>query len=199
MSSRSSCSEIAVHIASAAPLAVDRDGIPAGRSRARASHLPSSSSHESGKPESPASRRSCTGRSTRSTRSTRSCRQAWVRDDKKTIGDLVKELSAKVGENIRREALRPLPDGRRSKRRRGAAQVLERASQALRRSTRRRAHYRFRFRRPRSPRRGDQGRRRRWGRASGSSSAAATSCAARSSRRWAWTASAPTTWECSAP
>jgi elongation factor Ts len=26
--------------------------------------------------------------------------QAWIRDDKKTIGDLVKELSAKTGENI---------------------------------------------------------------------------------------------------
>jgi elongation factor Ts len=26
--------------------------------------------------------------------------QAWVRDPKKTIGDLVKELSAKTGENI---------------------------------------------------------------------------------------------------
>jgi elongation factor Ts len=26
--------------------------------------------------------------------------QAWVRDPKKTIGDLVKELSAKTGENV---------------------------------------------------------------------------------------------------
>jgi elongation factor Ts len=26
--------------------------------------------------------------------------QEWIRDNKKTIGDLVKELSAKVGENI---------------------------------------------------------------------------------------------------
>jgi elongation factor Ts len=27
--------------------------------------------------------------------------QAWVRDPKKTIGDLVKELSAKTGENVK--------------------------------------------------------------------------------------------------
>jgi elongation factor Ts len=26
--------------------------------------------------------------------------QEWIRDPKKTIGDLVKEMSAKVGENI---------------------------------------------------------------------------------------------------
>jgi len=26
--------------------------------------------------------------------------QPWVRDDKKTIGELVKEVSAKIGENI---------------------------------------------------------------------------------------------------
>ena len=90
--------EIALHIASAAPLAVDRDGIPAAEVE-RERRIAEQQFAESGKPEN-AAREDRQGKIDRSTSSTRCMSQAYVRDDKKTIGDLVKELSAKVGENI---------------------------------------------------------------------------------------------------
>ena len=40
------------------------------------------------------------GRSRLTTRTTRSMHQPWIREPKKTVGDLIKEASAKVGENI---------------------------------------------------------------------------------------------------
>src|SRR6476661_6719223 len=80
--------EIALHIASAAPLAVERERRIAEQQFA-----------ESGKPES-LREKIVQGKVDSFFKQHTLLSQEYVRDKKKTIGDLVKELSAKVGENI---------------------------------------------------------------------------------------------------
>jgi len=90
--------EIALHIASAAPLAVDRDGIPAAEVE-RERRIAEQQFAESGKPES-LREKIVQGKVDAFYKQHTLMSQEYVRDPKKTIGDLVKALSAKVGENI---------------------------------------------------------------------------------------------------
>ena len=78
---------------------------------------------------------------------------------KKTIGDLVKEVSAKTGENIQVRRFVALP-ARRGLRRHGRTPLSARPAQALRRGARRREGVRLRLRDDRpAGRRGRRGRR----------------------------------------
>jgi elongation factor Ts len=90
--------EIALHIASASPLAVDRDGIPAAEVE-RERRIAEQQFAESGKPES-LREKIVQGKVESFYKQHTLMSQEYVRDNKKTIGDLVKELSAKVGEKI---------------------------------------------------------------------------------------------------
>jgi elongation factor Ts len=90
--------EIALHIASAAPLSVDRDGIPAAEVE-RERRIAEQQFAESGKPES-LREKIVQGKVDSFYKQYTLLSQEYVRDNKKTIGDLVKELSAKVGEKI---------------------------------------------------------------------------------------------------
>jgi len=90
--------EIALHIASAAPLAVDRDGIPATEVE-RERRIAEQQFAESGKPES-LREKIVEGKVEAFYKQHTLLSQEYVRDPKKKVGDLVKELSAKVGENI---------------------------------------------------------------------------------------------------
>jgi elongation factor Ts len=90
--------EIALHIASAAPLAVDRDGIPAADVE-RERRIAEQQFAESGKPDS-LREKIVEGKVEAFYKQNCLLSQEYVRDPKKKVGDLVKELSAKVGENI---------------------------------------------------------------------------------------------------
>jgi elongation factor Ts len=90
--------EIALHIASAAPLAVDKDGIPAAEVE-RERRIAEQQFAESGKPES-LREKIVQGKVDSFYKQHTLMSQEYVRDNKKTIADLVKELSARVGENI---------------------------------------------------------------------------------------------------
>jgi len=83
---------------SASPLAVDRDGIPAAEVE-RERRIAEQQFAESGKPES-LREKIVQGKVDSFYKQHTLMSQEYVRDNKKTIGDLVKELSAKVGENI---------------------------------------------------------------------------------------------------
>jgi elongation factor Ts len=92
---------IAEHIAAGVPapaLAVRREEIPADVvERERRIHVEQAA--ESGKPEHIVGKM-VDGRVEKFYRDVALLDQPWVRDDTKSIGDLVKELSAKTGENI---------------------------------------------------------------------------------------------------
>jgi elongation factor Ts len=90
--------EIALHIASAAPLSVDKDGVPADAVE-REKRIFEEQARESGKPENIISKM-VEGKVESYYKEVVLLSQPWVREPKKTIGDLVKEASARVGENI---------------------------------------------------------------------------------------------------
>ncbi|HEX6536268.1 MAG TPA: translation elongation factor Ts [Gemmatimonadaceae bacterium] len=90
--------EIALHIASAAPLAVDKSGVPA-EAVEKERRIFEQQVRESGKPEHLVAK-IVEGKVEAYYKQVALLSQEWIRDPKKTIGDLVKELSAKVGENI---------------------------------------------------------------------------------------------------
>jgi elongation factor Ts len=90
--------EIALHIASAAPLAVDKGGIPP-ETVERERRIAEQQVAESGKPENIRAK-IVEGKIEAFYKDHTLLSQPWIRDPKKTIGDLVKELSAKVGENV---------------------------------------------------------------------------------------------------
>jgi elongation factor Ts len=90
--------QIAEHIAGAAPVAVDRDALPpevVARKRAAFEE----DAHASGKPDDLRAK-IVDGKMKAYFRDVALMEQPWVREPKLTIGDLVKELSAKTGENI---------------------------------------------------------------------------------------------------
>jgi elongation factor Ts len=89
---------IAEHIAAAAPIAVDKDSVPAEKveSERRIFHQ---QVLESGKPENMIEK-IVEGKIQAFYKDVALMHQEWVRDGSKTIGDLVKETSAKTGENI---------------------------------------------------------------------------------------------------
>ena len=89
---------VAEHVAAAAPLAVDKDQIPADKIESER-RIFVEQVRSSGKPENMIEK-IVDGKIEAYYKDVALLHQAWVRDPKKTIGDLVKETSAKTGENI---------------------------------------------------------------------------------------------------
>lgn len=89
---------IAEHIAAAAPLAVDRDQIPAERIE-QERRIFVEQVKQSGKPANLVDK-IVEGKVEAFYKEVCLLSQPWVRDDKKTVGELVKELSGKTGENV---------------------------------------------------------------------------------------------------
>ena len=90
--------QIAEHIAAAAPLAVDKDAVPADKV-ARERSIFEEQARQSGKPENIIAKM-VEGKVESYYKEVVLLSQPWVREPKKTIGDLIKETSSKVGENI---------------------------------------------------------------------------------------------------
>ena len=90
--------DIAVHIGAAAPVALDRDSVPPDRVE-KERRLFEEQVRESGKPAHLIDK-IVAGKVDAFYKDVALLHQAWVRDPKKTIGDLVTEFSAKVGERI---------------------------------------------------------------------------------------------------
>jgi len=89
---------VAEHIAATAPLAVDKDQIPAEKV-ASERRIYTEQVKESGKPANLVDK-IVDGKLEAFFKENCLLSQPWVRDDKKTVGDLVKEMSGKTGENI---------------------------------------------------------------------------------------------------
>lgn len=90
--------EVALHIASAAPVAVDKDGVdPALVERER--RIFEEQAKASGKPDAIV-QKMVDGKVESYYKEVVLLSQPYVREPKKTIADLIKETSAKVGENI---------------------------------------------------------------------------------------------------
>jgi len=90
--------EIALHIASAAPLAVDRDAIPADKIEVER-RIAEEQARATGKPDAIV-KKIAEGKVEAFFKDVTLMNQPYVREPKKTIGDLIKEASAKMGENI---------------------------------------------------------------------------------------------------
>lgn len=90
--------ELALHIASAAPIAVDRDGLPADALVVER-RIAEEQAKSSGKPEAIVTRM-VEGKVEAYIKDNTLVNQPWIREPKKSVGDLIKETSAKVGENI---------------------------------------------------------------------------------------------------
>jgi elongation factor Ts len=89
---------IAEHVAAANPAGIDKDAIPADRVE-RERRLFEEQVKESGKPAHLIDR-IVSGKIESFYKDVALLHQAWVRDDKQTIGDLITAFSAKVGERI---------------------------------------------------------------------------------------------------
>ena len=89
---------LAEHIAAAAPIAVDKDSIPAEKVE-QERRIFVEQVKQSGKPANMIEK-IVDGKIEAYYKDVALLHQAWVREPKKTVGDLVKELSAKTGENI---------------------------------------------------------------------------------------------------
>ncbi|HEX4681138.1 MAG TPA: translation elongation factor Ts [Gemmatimonadaceae bacterium] len=89
---------VAEHVAAAAPLAVDKDQVPADKVESERRIFVEQVKAE-GKPEHMIDK-IVEGKVQAYYKDVALMHQAWVRDPKKTIGDLVKETSAKTGENV---------------------------------------------------------------------------------------------------
>jgi elongation factor Ts len=89
---------VAEHIAAAAPLGVDKDAVPADVVE-KERRIFEEQVRQSGKPENMIEK-IVSGKIEAYYRDVALLHQAWVREPKKTIGDLIKEVSSKVGENI---------------------------------------------------------------------------------------------------
>jgi elongation factor Ts len=89
---------VAEHIAAAAPIAVDKEQIPPEKVE-QERRIFVEQVKQSGKPANMIDK-IVDGKIEAYYKDVALLHQAWVRDPKKTIGDLVKELSAKTGENV---------------------------------------------------------------------------------------------------
>ncbi|MDE3152092.1 MAG: translation elongation factor Ts [Gemmatimonadota bacterium] len=89
---------VAEHSAASAPVAVDKDGIPADKVDVER-RIAEEQTRASGKPEAMIEK-IVDGKMEAFFKEVTLLSQPWVREPKKTIGDLVKEVSAKTGENI---------------------------------------------------------------------------------------------------
>jgi elongation factor Ts len=90
--------EIAMHIAHAAPMAVDRDGIPEDTVTVER-RIAEEQAKASGKPEAIV-KRMVEGKVEAYIKDNTLVNQPFIKETKKSVGDLIKETSAKVGENI---------------------------------------------------------------------------------------------------
>jgi len=90
--------EIALHIASAAPVSVDKDGVPQ-ESVDSERRIAEEQAKASGKPDN-IIQRMVEGKVESYYKDNCLVYQPWIREPKKSIGDLIKEASARVGENI---------------------------------------------------------------------------------------------------
>jgi elongation factor Ts len=90
--------EIALHIASAAPVAVDKDAIPQALID-RERSIFEEQARASGKPDA-IIQKMVDGKVESYYKEVALLYQPYVREPKKTVGDLIKEMSAKVGEHI---------------------------------------------------------------------------------------------------
>jgi elongation factor Ts len=90
--------EIAMHIASAAPLAVDKDGVPADAVD-RERRIAEEQVRASGKPDHLVAK-IVEGKLEAFYKQVALLSQPWIREEKKTIGELVKEASSRLGENV---------------------------------------------------------------------------------------------------
>ena len=95
---KSLAKSLAEHIAAAAPLAVDKDQIPAEKIESE-KRIFAEQVKASGKPAHLVDK-IVEGKVEAFYKEVCLLNQPWVRDDKKTIGELVKELSGKTGEKI---------------------------------------------------------------------------------------------------
>jgi elongation factor Ts len=95
---RNLAKEIALHIASAAPVSVDKDGVPAEKVESER-RIAEEQAKASGKPANIVERM-VEGKVESYYKDNCLIYQPWIREPKKSIGDLIKEASAKVGENI---------------------------------------------------------------------------------------------------
>ncbi len=91
--------DLAMHIASAAPIAVDKDGVSADLV-AHERKVYEQQARESGKPENLLEKIVEGMLDKGFYQEVVLMSQKWIREPKKTIGDLVKETSAKLGENV---------------------------------------------------------------------------------------------------
>lgn len=89
---------IAEHIAAAAPLGVDKDTVPSEKVESER-RIFEQQVRESGKPEN-LIQKIVDGKIEAYYKDVALIHQAWVREPKKTIDELIKETSAKVGENV---------------------------------------------------------------------------------------------------
>ncbi|HTJ23808.1 MAG TPA: translation elongation factor Ts [Gemmatimonadaceae bacterium] len=89
---------LAEHIAAAAPLAIDKDQVPQEKVDSERRIFVEQVKAE-GKPDHMIEK-IVEGKVQSFYKDVALMHQAWVRDPKKTIGDLVKEVSAKTGENV---------------------------------------------------------------------------------------------------
>ncbi|HLV25111.1 MAG TPA: translation elongation factor Ts [Gemmatimonadales bacterium] len=89
---------IAEHIAAAAPLGVDKDSIPADAVE-KERRIAEDQARQSGKPDA-IIQKMVEGKVESFYKEVALLSQPWVREPKKTIADLIKEASSKVGENI---------------------------------------------------------------------------------------------------
>ena len=91
---------IAEHIAGSPtpPIAVDKDQVPAEKVE-QERRIYAEQVKQSGKPDNLVEK-IVAGKIDAFYKDVTLLNQPWIRDDKKTIGDLVKEMSAKTGENI---------------------------------------------------------------------------------------------------
>lgn len=90
--------EIALHIASAAPVSVDKDGVPVETVESER-RIAEEQAKASGKPEA-IIQRMVEGKVESYYKDNCLVYQPWIREPKKSIGDLIKEASSKLGENI---------------------------------------------------------------------------------------------------
>src|SRR6476469_6574649 len=89
---------IAEHVAAAAPVAVDKDQVPADKVESER-RIFIEQVKADGKPDHMIDK-IVEGKIQAYYKDVALLHQAWVREPKKTIGDLVKEVSAKTGENV---------------------------------------------------------------------------------------------------
>jgi elongation factor Ts len=90
--------EIALHIASAAPVSVDKDGVPVENVE-KERRIAEEQAKASGKPENIV-QKMIEGKVEKYYKDSCLVYQPWIREPNKSIADLIKETSAKVGENI---------------------------------------------------------------------------------------------------